>query len=139
MQGSTIVTMPNGKVRTFNVSKSNGYTYDKTLRRPWKQKKYWYFKEVKPHERQLINYGGALFAGDLAQLGLGKIIALHYKNPLTKKQELHLGVLADRGSAFSNNLYQLDLFAGIFNTKNQFQRYIKQFPNTVHAYILAKK
>lgn len=146
LQGTAIVIMPNNKQKIFNVSQSNGMLYDKTIKNNLYQKRYWYFKEVKdihgtngtPHLK-ILKHGGIAFAGDIKNIGLGKIIALRYQNPLTQIMEIRLGVLLDRGSAFSNNLYQLDLFAGIFNNRNQFKKKIRKLPNTVEAYLLIKK
>gem|GEM_PF-1106496 len=151
MQGSIIVKTPDNKKMLFNVSKSNvsdknNFAYDRKIKNSWNQKLYWYFKEIKydtclhdRRHRELVSLGGAVFAGDIESLGLGKIIALRYENRKTGKTEVKLGVLADRGSAFSNNLYQLDLFEGIFDTRKQFDTYIRRYPDTVEAYILKKR
>lgn len=141
MQGSIMLLMPDGKKRIFNTYKSNGFPFDKKLKTTWKQKKYWFFKEIqeKPSQKYIyspLTLGGAIFAGDINSLGLGKLIGLRYKNLQTKKFELRLGVLADRGSAFSNNLYQLDFFSGTFNNRREFRNFIKQFPPAVDAYVL---
>jgi membrane-bound lytic murein transglycosylase len=146
MQGSIIIIMPNGKRRLFNAFKSNGFVYDKKIKDRRNQKKYWFFREIKKSKDAysdrflpFLKCGGAAFAGDLRNIGLGKIIALKYQHPKTKRKEFKLGVLADRGSAFSNNLYQLDLFSGIFNSRDEFKKYLGQFPPSVNAYILKKK
>ena len=146
MQGTAIVIMPDYSRRVFNVSKSNNMVYDKTHGKHYQQKRYWYFKEVKditgkdggPHLR-IISHGDVAFAGDLTSLGLGKLIALRYKNPISHEPEIRLGVLSDRGSAFVNNLYQLDFFRGTFFTRDEFKKKITSMPNTTHAYLLAKK
>ena len=117
-------------------------SYDKSLQNGITQKKYWYFKDVTATQKQslkFINYGGTVFAGNINDIGLGKIIVLSYQNPITKKDEVRLGILLDRGSAFSNNLYQLDLYAGIFKSRDGFKKYMRNLPNTTKAYILAKK
>jgi hypothetical protein len=44
--------------------------------------------------------------------------------------------LADTGGAFIKNLYQLDLFAGIFTKRMAFLDYLKKIPATEHAYLL---
>ena len=144
MQGTTYVKMPNGKKRLFVVDKNNGFSYDKKIKNSIEQKRYWYFKEINnPNYYKKkgvhINHGGVVFAGDIYNVGLGKIIAIKYQNPISKKDEIRLGILADSGSALTNNLYQLDLFAGIFDTQNEFKKWLKQIPNTVEAYILVKK
>jgi len=141
MQGNIVTRMPNGDEKTFIVHKSNGVPYNKKIKKFCEQKKYWYFKELNDDEKypKVIDLGKAAFAGDMENIGLGKIIAIRYKNPINNKREIRLGVLIDRGSAFSNNLYQLDLFAGKFETKNQFRNFIKYLPNTVEAYLIKKK
>ena len=144
MQGSIIVQMPDGKERIFNVDKSNGMSYSKKLGSKKFQKRYWYFKEIEDinNEKQnlkILNQGGALFAGDLYNIGLGKIIAIKYQNPITKGKEIRLGVLGDIGSAFTDNLHHLDFFTGIFNSKRQFKNYIRNIPPYVECYILVKR
>jgi hypothetical protein len=58
---------------------------------------------------------------------------------MTKKRELNLGVLADTGGAFVNNIYQLDLFLGMFNNKKALKNQQRNFPNTTQALILYKR
>jgi len=146
LQGSVVAIMPNGQEKIFNVDKNNGIDYDRTIKDSWKQRRYWYFKEIgntkNYHDVQhlkLVSLGGVVFAGDIKNFGIGKIVAIRYTNPYTKKKELLLGVLADKGGAFENNLYQLDLFEGIFYNKKKFREHIKQYPDTVEAYFLKKK
>ena len=78
-------------------------------------------------------------AGDLKNLGLGKIVALRYKNKRSKKDEVRLCMLSDTGGAFKNNLYQLDLFSGFFNKSRTFWNYVHKYPEQVDAYFLLKK
>jgi len=143
MQGTIVVVMPNGQKRVFNVNQSNEFSYDRKIKSGWPQKKYWFFKEIKnlektkPNNKQrVIQHGGLIVAGDLDNFGLGKIIALRYSNPRTKQKEIRLVILADRGSAFENNLYQLDLFAGMFKNRGEFKHILRTFPPTVQAYFL---
>ncbi len=142
MQGTVLVRMPNKKELLFNVDKSNGIAYNKKVKDIKRQKRYWYFKQVKRDKasmkNSILNHGGAVFAGDIYNIGLGKIIAIKYKNPVNKKEEIRLGVLNDVGGAFVNNLYQLDLFAGVFRNRCSFNRWIRKIPNAVQAYILVK-
>ncbi len=142
MQGSILLNMPNGTQRLFNVDKNNGIAYDKKIKNPRKQKRYWYFKEINKNKFKndnILNQGQVVFAGDIYNIGLGKIIAIKYKNPVSKKEEIRIGVLNDVGGAFANNLYQLDLFAGVFKNRSSFNNLIKTIPNSVEAYILVKK
>ena len=143
MQGTVIVRMPDGKERVFMANQSNGIDYDKNNKDPWKQKRYWYFKEdrnskwsVEQFKKRLNSRQNVLFAADIFNIGLGKIIALKHINPFTQKREIRLGVVADTGGAFVKNLYQLDFFAGIFQNRQDFTNHIKHLPMRTEAYIL---
>lgn len=143
MQGTTIIKMPNGKKRIFCVNKNNGFSYDKKIKDRRKQKRYWYFNEIRntksSRNSNIINLGQTIFAGDIYNIGLGKIIAIRYKNIITKKINMRLGVLADSGGAFINNLYQLDFYGGVFRNKKDFYAWVKPMPRNVQSYILVKK
>lgn len=145
MQGSIVVQMPHGKKRIFNVYKNNEIVFDKSIKDNKQQGRYWFFKEIsnmhgsetEVHLRALTQEG-ALVAGNVMQLGKGKVIALQYQNPVTRKNEIRLVVLNDMGSAF-DHLYGLDLFMGVFEGKAAFKKKSAELPNTVKAYILIKK
>jgi hypothetical protein len=78
------------------------------------------------------------FAGDVLNVGLGKVIVMEYTRG--GKTQLRLGVVADTGGAFLPNLYQLDFLAGIFKSQADFQQYIRQLPEYAQGtYILVKK
>jgi hypothetical protein len=143
INGTLIVCMPDGVERIFNVYKSNNFEYDRKVADQKNQKKYWYFNELKKfngkNHLKLASHGGVALAGDIKKLGLGKVILLRYRNPITRDREIRIGVLLDSGSAFDDNLYQLDLFAGIFGDQKHFKSFIKELPNTVEAYLLKKK
>jgi hypothetical protein len=142
MQGTIIINMPNGEKTTFVVSKNNGFAYDKNIKDRKDQKRYWYFKQVQDqaaNNDSIINFGNSIFAGDIYNIGLGKIIAIRYKNRNTNKIEMRLGVLADSGGAFINNLYQLDFYGGIFKNHGEFYNWVSPMPRNVQAYILVKK
>ncbi|MCK4650619.1 hypothetical protein KAT08_00430 [Candidatus Babeliales bacterium] len=138
MQGTAVVRMPDKRELVFNVDKNNGFVYDKKIKDKKEQKRYWYFRRLK-YSNFKKGRSGVIFAGDLYNIGLGKIILIRYKNPITRRKEIRLGVLADCGGAFTNNLYQLDLFAGVFKSKWRFKLWLSQLPNTSEAYILVKK
>ncbi|MBD3273167.1 hypothetical protein GF385_02335 [Candidatus Dependentiae bacterium] len=139
MQGTTIVKMPNGKKRIFCVNKNNGFAYDQNIKKRENQKRYWYFKELKNNNFNIINLGKTVFAGDIYNIGLGKIIAIRYKNRINKKIEMRLGILADSGGAFVNNLYQLDYYGGAFKNHKDFYSWVKPMPRNVQSFILIKK
>jgi hypothetical protein len=137
MQGSLVVEFPDKKHMLVNVAGHNG---------KGKGNYYWYAVEVKESAREktalpvkVRPISGVSFAGNIKDLGFGKLIALHGKTSAGRMPEMRLGVLVDTGSAFKDNLYQLDLFAGYFETEAAFQRYNKKFFATAEAYVLIKK
>lgn len=143
MEGTLLVKYKDGKSEFFNVDRNNGIAYVKTLDRK-KQKRYWYFKQV----NSINGYGnkienrikvepGITFAGDVFNVGLGRIVALKYQ--LNGKDKTKIGIIADTGGAFLPNLHQLDFLAGIFNTRQDFINYSKSLPPYVDVYFLIKK
>ncbi len=143
MEGTILVNFTDGSKQLFNVDRSNEMSYIRKLPAT-AQKRYWYFKQVDA----IKGYGykidakisispGVTFAGDVLNIGLGKIIVLEYTKNGSK--HLQMGVIADTGGAFLPNLYQLDFLAGIFQDKKDFGEYISQIPDYATAYILVKK
>lgn len=143
MQGTILINFTDGSQAFFNVDRNNGIPYVKGLRRR-AQKRYWYFRQVDA----IKGYGhkidakisvkpGVTFAGDVLNVGLGKIIVLEY----TKggRKQLKMGVLADTGGAFLPNLYQLDFLAGIFPNRQKFNQNNRKLPEYATAYVLVKK
>lgn len=139
MQGTVLVKFTDGTQEFLNVDKNNGMSYIKGLK-PTAQKRYWYFKEVD----SIKGYGhkidakisikpGVTFAGDVLNIGLGRIIVIE------DNKQLKMGVIADTGGAFLPNLYQLDFLAGTFASEREFNRYIQKLPEYTNAYILVKK
>lgn len=146
MQGTVMVNLPGGKYKFFNVDKNNGIAYDKKLTDMKEQKRYWFFKEVSccggndsATKEKLENRREVVFAGDIYNIGIGKVIAILYRNKITQQSEVRLGILADTGGAFVNNLYQLDLFSGIFSGRDEWRKLTANLPSYAHAYILCKK
>lgn len=143
MEGTILVNFTDGSKQLFNVDRSNEMSYIRRLPAT-AQKRYWYFKQVDA----IKGYGykidakisispGVTFAGDVLNIGLGKIIVIEYTKGGSK--HLQMGVIADTGGAFLPNLYQLDFLAGIFQDKKDFGEYISQIPDYATAYILVKK
>jgi hypothetical protein len=139
MQGSVEVTTPDGLVRMFNVHENNGIPYDPAIKDGNLQPRFWYFREVvgilgveqiplRPH---------AAVAGDIWNLGLGKLLALEWTGP--DGPEVHLVVLADTGGAFQPNLFQLDWLAGTFPTHEAFEEWERTMPARVRASVLIRK
>jgi hypothetical protein len=143
MEGTIQVQFPDGTRAFFNVDRSNEMPYLRGV--PARaQKRYWYFREVDT----IKGYGykidakisikpGVTFAGDVLNIGLGKLIVLEYHQ--RRRKRLQMGVIADTGGAFLPNLHQLDFLAGIFRDRQEFGQYVKQLPEYATAYILVKK
>ncbi len=143
MQGTILINFTDGSKAFFNVDKNNEMPYVKGVA-PRAQKRYWYFRKVDA----IKGYGykidakisvkpGVTFAGDVLNVGLGKIVVLEY--PKAGRKHLQMGIVADTGGAFLPNLYQLDFLAGIFKDRQDFGQHIRQMPEYATAYILVKK
>jgi hypothetical protein len=146
MGGSVCVELPGGKKRYFNVDRNNGIAYDPAIKNPRDQARYWYFGQVpqpKGHGMDILSqiaiFPTAAFAGDIYNLGLGKLMGISYKNPGDNRQKMRLGILADTGGAFTPNLFQLDYYAGVFFSRRKFKRKVKTLPDFANVYILIKK
>ncbi len=143
MEGTTVIKFADGSQSIFNVDRSNEVPYIKGLDKR-QQKRYWYFKQV----QNIKGYGhkmeakipiepGVTFAGDVLNIGLGKIVVIEDRKG--KNKQLRLGVIADTGGAFLPNLHQLDFLAGVFDNQQKFKEYTKQLPEYTNAYFLVKK
>lgn len=137
MQGSVVVALPNKNTLLINVAGTNGKEEGQI---------YWFAVEVKTTSQQKSRLpvkvrplSGVSFAGNIKDLGFGKLIALEGKTSQGRVPEMRLGVLVDTGNAFKKNLFQLDLFSGYFETEAEFAEYNGKFPDAAHAYILIKK
>lgn len=143
MEGTILIKFTDGTQGYFNVDRSNEIPYVRGLKAT-AQKRYWYFRKVD----DIKGYGykidakisikpGVTFAGDVLNIGLGKVIVLEHNRG--GRKQLQMGVIADTGGAFLPNLYQLDFLAGIFQNKKDFERHITTLPEYATAYILVKK
>ncbi|MEH1856827.1 MAG: hypothetical protein V7L21_02215 [Nostoc sp.] len=143
MEGTILINFTDGYKAFFNVDRNNGMAYIRGLKAT-AQKRYWYFREVDA----IKGYGykidakisikpGVTFAGDVLNIGLGKVIVIEHTQGGGK--HLQMGVIADTGGAFLPNLYQLDFLAGIFKNKTEFGQNISQLPDYATAYFLVKK
>jgi hypothetical protein len=143
MQGTILINFTDGSKGLFNVDRNNEMPYLRGVKAT-AQKRYWYFREVDA----IKGYGykidakisikpGVTFAGDVLNIGLGRVIVLEH----TKggRKQLQLGVLSDTGGAFLPNLHQLDFLAGVFQSRKDFDQHIRQLPEYATAYILVKK
>jgi len=123
----------------FNVHRNNGIGYQRNLKKE-QQGRYWYFKKTdsvmgygKDANHKIPVHPLVTVAGDLAHLGLGKLIML------THNGESRLTVLADTGGAFENNQYQLDYLGGYFKNWNDYINTYRTFPDYFEARILLLK
>jgi hypothetical protein len=143
MEGTILVNFPDGSKTYFNVDRNNEIAYVRGLAAT-AQKRYWYFREVDA----IKGYGykidakisikpGVTFAGDVLNIGLGKIIVLEYNK--SGRKNLQMGIIADTGGAFLPNLHQLDFLAGIFKNNKDFWQRVQELPDYAQAYILVKK
>jgi len=142
LQGTGVVEV-DGKRRYFNVHRNNGIAYDYTLGKR-EQARYWYFAEVP----SIMGYGKTLaskiailpevtFAGNVKQLGLGKVFLVNYRTGGAEVNQI--GVLADQGGAFDNNLFQLDFLKGSYRGWTDYYQANKHLPDYVNAWLLLVK
>jgi hypothetical protein len=143
LQGTILINFTDGSKAFFNVDRNNGISYVRGVKAT-AQKRYWYFRKVD----EIKGYGhkidakisikpGVTFAGDVLNIGLGRVILMEYNQGGSKR--LQMGVMADTGGAFLPNLHQLDYLAGIFQNQKEFRQYIQKLPEYANAYILVKK
>lgn len=145
MEGTVCVRLVGGGEKYFNVDRSNGVPYDPEIGNPRDQRRYWYFGRVDwPRGygmdigSQVRIYSGGVFAGDVYNLGLGKLIGVFYKGS-GGKRVMRLGILADTGGAFSPNLYKLDYYCGVLENRAEFRKKASSLPEFARVYILIKR
>ena len=145
MEGTVCVRLTDGGVRYFNVNRSNGIPYDPGIRNPWDQRRYWYFGRADGPRgygmdigSQIRLYSGGAVAGDVYNLGLGKLVGILYRDN-SGKGKMRLSILADTGGAFSPNLYKLDYYCGVFESREEFRKKAVILPGFARVYILVKK
>jgi hypothetical protein len=142
LQGTGVLDV-DGKIRFFNVHRNNGIAYDYSIGKR-DQARYWYFAEVEG----ILGYGDEIdekisikpqvtFAGNVKHLGLGKLFMVNYQ--VDAKSLSRLGVLADQGGAFDNNLFQLDMLVDSYLGWSDYHQANKHLPDYVKAWLLLKK
>lgn len=143
LQGTAVVDEPGGQRRYFNVHRNNGIAYDRT-RRPEEQERYWYFKEVpgvlgygKDADYKIPIRPKVTVAGDIFQLGLGRLILLRTQEH--GEPVFRLTLLADTGGAFHDNLYQLDWLSGYYRDWDDYHRHNRHIGDYAEAWLLLKK
>ena len=143
LQGTAVVDEPNGPRRYFNVHRNNGVAYDRTIR-PEQQERYWYFKEVpgvlgygKDADYKIPIKPQVTVAGDIFQLGLGRLILLRTEEH--GQPVFRLTVMADTGGAFHDNLYQLDWLSGYYRDWDDYHRNNRHISDYADAWLLLKR
>ncbi len=143
LQGTILINFTDGTSGFFNVDRNNGIAYIPGVS-AYRQGRYWYFRAVDgikgyghQFESKILIKPGVTFAGDVLNLGLGKIVALAHSTG--GRSQLQLGVVADTGGAFLPNLHQLDLLAGVFGDRNEFYAATRNLPEYAQAYVLIHK
>jgi hypothetical protein len=142
LQGTGVVNV-DGKIRYFNVHRNNGIAYDYTLGKR-EQARYWYFIEVpsimgygEKQESKISLKAQVTFAGNVKQLGLGKLFAVSYERD--QETITRMGVLADQGGAFDNNLFQLDMLVDSYKGWKDYHQANKNLPDYAKAWLLLVK
>jgi membrane-bound lytic murein transglycosylase len=136
MQGTVEVLLPDGRRPRYNVAVPNRYPYRRGA--PYEaQERLWYFREVEGvlgwghrPEVKIPLQAGVAVAGDLYNLGLGRVILLQ------QGSERRLVVLADTGGAFQPNLGQLDLYFGAFPSRQAYAQASASLPERTAAWVL---
>jgi hypothetical protein len=142
LQGTGVLNV-DGKQRFFNVHRNNGISYDYSIGKR-EQARYWYFAEVP----NIMGYGQTLatkiavkpqvtFAGNVADLGLGKLVMVSYQ--YNDQKVNRIGILADQGGAFDNNLFQLDLLVDSYRGWQDYHQANKSLPDYAQAWIMLLK
>jgi hypothetical protein len=142
LQGTGVVDV-NGVTRYFNVHRNNGIAYDYTLGKR-QQPRYWYFIEVPSimgygdkQEHKIAIKPQVTFAGNVKQLGLGKLFMVSYER--NNETIARMGVLADQGGAFDNNLFQLDMLVDSYQGWQDYYQANKHLPDYAKAWLLLVK
>jgi len=142
LQGTGVLNV-GGEQRFFNVHRNNGISYNYSIGKR-EQARYWYFAEVP----SIMGYGKELtskieikpqvtFAGNVADLGLGKLFMVSYQH--NNQQTSRMGVLADQGGAFDDNLFQLDLLVDSYRGWQDYHQANKTLPDYAKAWLMLLK
>ncbi|NQZ23883.1 MAG: MltA domain-containing protein [Colwellia sp.] len=142
LQGTGVVIV-NGITRYFNVHRNNGIAYNYSVGKR-EQARYWYFIEVpsimgygQKQENKIAIKAQVTFAGNVKQLGLGKLFMVSYTRD--NKKIARLGVLADQGGAFANNLFQLDLLVNSYKGWQDYHQANNNLPDYAKAWLMMVK
>jgi len=142
MQGSVSVRLPDGTTTVYGVDVPNGRPY-RPDRRGRDQDRFWYFRALPegpkgygpPGTPAIPLRAGAAVAGDVLDLGLGRLLLLAHPGP-DGAPVVRLAVLADTGGAFQPNLTQLDWYGGAFADHAGLYAAWRELPDRVDVYVL---
>jgi len=142
LQGTGVVKVGD-KIRYFNVHRNNGIAYDYAIGKR-DQPRYWYFIEVpsimgygQKQENKIAIKPHVTFAGNVKQLGLGKLFMVSYER--NNQNIARMGVLADQGGAFDDNLFQLDMLVDSFKGWQDYHQANKHIPDYAKAWLMLVK
>ena len=142
LQGTGVVEVE-GKIRYFNVHRNNGAAYDYALGKR-EQARYWYFIEVpsiigygQKQENKIALKPQVSFAGNVRQLGLGKLFMVSYER--NNENISRMGILADQGGAFDGNLFQLDMLVNSYSGWKDYHQGNKHLPDYAKAWLMLVK
>jgi len=145
LQGTVVFKGDDGNLRYLNVDRNNGIPYDYELGRK-EQARYWYFKEVdgvkgygRPPNDKVDLRAQVSLAGNVAELGLGKLFLVNQANARTGSFQAQLAILADEGGAFDNNLFQLDLLVGNYWGWQDYYEAHKHLGDYASVWLMLKK
>jgi len=142
LQGTGVVKVGR-KIQYFNVHRNNGIVYDYAIGKR-KQPRYWYFIEVpsimgygQKQENKIAIKPHVTFAGNVKQLGLGKLFMVSYER--NNQNIARMGILADQGGAFDDNLFQLDMLVDSFKGWQDYHQANKHIPDYAKAWLMLVK
>ncbi len=138
LQGSAIITFKKGIKKLCRVAKSNNKKGSD---------QYYFFsikdKSIDPKKTKFPikpdPVPGVTLAGNIQGLGLGKLFFMVSHNHRNHTLEGRFGLLTDTGEAFKDNFHQVDMFAGYFAHKKDFQQYMDNLSHTAKMYCMIKK
>lgn len=145
LQGTVVAEFADSQRRAiFNVHRNNNIAYDRT-KTPYAQERFWYFKQVdgikgygKDAEHKITVVPEVTFAADITQFGLGKLLMVQYPDKQGARVS-KIGVFADTGGAFADNLYQVDYLVGSYPGKEAYTKAVHTLPDYVDAYFMVVK
>ncbi|PCJ57649.1 MAG: hypothetical protein COA79_15500 [Planctomycetota bacterium] len=145
LQGTFVGRFSNGTRQIFGPSGTNEIPFNSRIKVS-KQKRYIYYSIKdgfygygKTKEDKIKVQTGVTFAGNVKQFGIGKLLLMTYKDPKLGIPKARLGIIADTGSAFVDNNFQLDFLLGAYSSKKGFYSAANQIPEYCEIFLLIKR